>query len=107
MEITDYCNKKFEYSILGMGLSIKPVEIIEEVRINEIINEKINQEKTIAIISKDEISDKINNKFVSYCNIQDVKGIEYNTVIVNDKNMNKNEKYIAYTRALSELYILK
>lgn len=107
MEITDYCNRKFEYSILGMGLSIKPVEIIEEERVNEIINEKINQEKTIAIISKDEISDKINNKFVSYCNIQDIKGIEYNTVIVNDKNMNKNEKYIAYTRALSELYILK
>lgn len=107
MEITDYCNEKFKYSILGMGLSIKPVEIIEEERVNEIINEKINQKKTIAIISKNEFCNKINNKLVSYCNIQDIKGIEYNTVIVNDKDMNKNEKYIAYTRALSELYILK
>lgn len=107
MEITDYCNKKFKYSILGMGLSIKPVEIIEEERVNEIINEKINQKKTIAIITKNEFCNKINNKLVSYCNIQDIKGIEYNTVIVNDKDMNKNEKYIAYTRALSELYILK
>ena len=106
IEITNYCNKKFNYNILGMGLSIKPVEIIKESQIHNIINEKISQNKTIAIISKDEFLNKINNKLVSYCNIQDVKGIEYNTVIVNDKNMSKNEKYIAYTRALSELYIL-
>ena len=44
---------------------------------------------------------------VSYCDVQSTKGIEYNTVIVNDKDMSENEKYIAYTRALSELYILK
>ena len=34
IEITEYCNKKFKYKILGRGLSIKPVEIIEKSKIN-------------------------------------------------------------------------
>lgn len=106
IEITKYCNEKFNYNILEMGLSIKSVETIEESQIMDIINEKIKQGKTIAVISKNETIEKIDSKFVSYCNIQDIKGIEYNTVIVDDRNMSQNEKYIAYTRALGELYIL-
>ena len=70
------------------------------------INKKISEEKSIAVITKENIEDKINNQLVRYCNVQEAKGFEYNTVIVNDKDMSQNEKYIAYTRALSELYIL-
>ena len=106
-EITKYCNEKFNYDILGMGLSIKDVEIIRKERIDEIINQKIKEGKSVAVISKENIKEKINNELVSYCDVQSTKGIEYNTVIVNDKDMSENEKYIAYTRALSELYILK
>lgn len=107
IEITKYCNKKFNYNILEMGLSIKNVEIINKDKLDELISQKIKDNKSIAIISKEEFKEKINNKLVSYCNVQTAKGMEYNTVIVNDEDMSKNEKYIAYTRALSELYILE
>lgn len=39
--------------------------------------------------------------------VRQAKGLEYDTVFVYDDGMNKNEKYIAYTRALSELYIIQ
>ena len=90
-----------------MGLSIKDVEKINKNRVNEIIDQKIKDNKNIAIISNEDFKEKINNTLVSYCNVQTSKGMEYNTVIVDDKDMSKNEKYIAYTRALSELYILE
>lgn len=105
-QITEYCNEKFNHDILGMGLSIKNVEVIKKERIDEIINQKNKEGKSIAIISKENLKEKINNKFVLHFDVQAAKGTEYNTVIVNDKYMSKNEKYIAYTRALSELYIL-
>ena len=107
IEITKYCNKKFNYDILEMGLSIKDVEIVSKDKIDELISQKIKDNKSIAIISKEDFKEKINNKLVSYCDVQAAKGMEYNTVIVNDENMSRNEKYIAYTRALSELYILE
>ena len=106
LEITKFCNEKFNYDILEMGLSTRDVEKIQKNKINEVINKKISEEKSIAVITKENIEDKINNQLVRYCNVQEAKGFEYNTVIVNDKDMSQNEKYIAYTRALSELYIL-
>ena len=39
--------------------------------------------------------------------IQQAKGLEFETVIVFDGRMTDNEKYIAYTRALDELYIFE
>lgn len=38
--------------------------------------------------------------------IEEVKGIEYDTVYLFSKNATKNENYIAMTRALSKLYII-
>lgn len=34
------------------------------------------------------------------------KGLEFDSVFVFDNNMNRNERYISYSRALSELYIV-
>ena len=106
IEITKFCNEKFNYDILEMGLSTRNVDEIKKNQINEIINKKIKEGKSIAVITKENLEEKINNQLVRYCNVQETKGFEYNTVIVNDKDMSENEKYIAYTRALSELYIL-
>ena len=38
--------------------------------------------------------------------VDEVKGIEFDKVFVVSNKMTKNEKYIAYTRALSELVIV-
>ena len=107
IEITEHCNNEFGYDALCMGLSTKPVEVIDEKRINEIIDQKIKEKLNVAIISKNEIKNKVINRYVFYRNIQETKGVEYNTVIVYDNGLNNNEKYIAYTRALSDLYIVK
>lgn len=37
--------------------------------------------------------------------IDDAKGLEFSTVIVLSGRMSRNEKYIAYTRALDELFV--
>lgn len=39
--------------------------------------------------------------------IQDVKGLEFEVVIVDSADMTENEKYVAFTRALNKLYIYK
>lgn len=107
-EVSDYCNKKFKYNILGMGLSIKRVEKIADDKINNIIDEKVKENRSIAIIGKKSVGDKkIDNKLISYLTVSEAKGTEYNTVVVDEKGMSQNERYIAYTRALSELYIIK
>ena len=38
--------------------------------------------------------------------VQEAKGLEFETVLVDDINMNENEKYVAYTRALDSLYVV-
>lgn len=107
IEVTDFCNKKFNLNIKEMGLSIKNVEYISNLELSQFINNKLLEKKTIAVISKTKPKLEINNSLLHYCSIQEAKGIEYHTVIVDESNMSDNEKYIAYTRALSELYIIK
>jgi DNA helicase IV len=38
--------------------------------------------------------------------VDEVKGIEFDTVFVGSAKMTRTEKYIAYTRALSKLVIV-
>lgn len=38
--------------------------------------------------------------------VQEAKGLEFETVLVDDIDMNENEKYVAYTRALDSLYVV-
>ena len=106
-------------SNLSFGLKTKEVEkisyktLIWKVLLNLILGNRT------AIISND--CDLIPNDIKEFCSFNDLsamdkvhvltvkqaKGLEYDTVFVYDDGMNKNERYIAYTRALSELYILE
>ncbi len=109
-QISDFCNEKFKYNSLSMGIIGKNVEYIRKKKVNNIILQKINEKKKIAIITKnkDDIENiiPINSEYTFYGTIEDVKGIEFDTVIVFEKKMTENEKYIAYTRALNDLYIV-
>ena len=71
---------------------------------------KIFEKKKIAVISQniDKLDNiiPIDNEYAFYGTITQVKGVEFDSVIVFDDSMTKNEKYIAYTRALNELYIV-
>ena len=52
------------------------------------------------------IGDKIDNGLISLMYVDEVKGIEFDRVYVISNKMTKNEKYIAYTRALTELIVV-
>ncbi len=110
MQISDFCNEKFKYNILSMGIMGKEVEYIEKNKINNIILKKLDEKKKIAIITKNmnDIEEiiQIDNEYIFFGNIEQVKGIEFDSAIVFDNNMTENEKYIAYTRALNDLYIV-
>ena len=109
-QITNFCNEKFNYNINSMGITGQDVKYIEKRTINNIILSKINEKKRIAIITKkSEMLENIipiDSEYTFYNTISEVKGIEYDSVIVFDDDMTDNEKYIAYTRALNELYIV-
>ena len=50
---------------------------------------------------------KISKKKINYMTVYESKGLEFTCVAVADAGMTKNEKYIAYTRALKELAIIE
>ena len=52
------------------------------------------------------LSDEITKEKVALMYVDEVKGIEFDKVYVVSNKMGKNEKYIAYTRALSELIVV-
>ena len=67
-----------------------------------------------AFLFSDEDKDKFISKYEHLINkvdvdklieIDEAKGLEFNTVVIFSKNMTENQKYIAYSRSLENLYI--
>ncbi len=115
-EMVAYINDKFGLGILGLGLSLEPVSKISKNEFMEKVSQGVNQDslgnyERLAFIYKDQsdlegldlslLGPKLKILRVDY-----VKGMEFERVFVLDKNMNKAERYIAYTRALNYLYIV-
>ena len=48
----------------------------------------------------------MDNGFIALMYVDEVKGIEFDKAYVVGNKMSRNEKYIAYTRALSELILV-
>ena len=76
----------------------------EEGKTAVIVSEITNEIRKMAR-SKNFSVGKVLDTGVSVLSINDVKGLEFNTVFVMDKGLSYNEKYIAYTRALYQLHI--
>lgn len=124
IEITKYCNKKFGFNATTVGISCGEVEEISHKDfINAINNTEIGKIR-IAFIFKDEadiylsglkeilesnriIRNEVVNGKISLLNIEQAKGLEFDVVYVLPKAMSKNEKYIAYTRALGRLIVVE
>ena len=52
------------------------------------------------------LGDEIGNGRIAVKYVDEVKGIEFDRVYVVGNRMTRNEKYIAYTRALSNLVVV-
>lgn len=127
-EITNYVNDalSFDTKMIATGVQGKAENIIMD--INVISDKVMNHIKTndrVAFIVKDK--NKVSKDILKHLNIidirenktnniprgrmilysvQEAKGLEFETVLVDDKDMNENEKYVAYTRALDSLYVI-
>ena len=130
-QITEYCNKKFEMKMIAINTPGKGVHELgnaEEFR-SELITQLMNNEwagLAAILVATDAEARYLLGEFSSFeqkfhdmteedfslhnnrwniINIDDAKGLEFSTVIVISGRMTRNQKYIAYTRALDDLYV--
>ena len=52
------------------------------------------------------VTDMVEPGKICVSDVENIKGIECDVVFAVTENMNKNEEYIAFTRALSKLYVV-
>ena len=125
-EITEFINSNFGMNMIPLGIS----GIVRNIQMEDIFNLlEINNEDRLAIIVKDYAvilnlidyvfkskkldlniiftgNDKICKDKINVLSVNMAKGLEFEKVVVINDNMNKNELYVSYTRALNELYII-
>lgn len=124
-QITEYTNEKLGKQIQAIGIhgeAVHPVDM--QLGIKQAI-EKLrgNKNRRIAVVYDTESIDMRNNihewldrydtsveklhKLVKVMSVEEVKGMEFDAVVVFTANMTDNEKYVAFTRALDCLYVVK
>ena len=124
IQITEYCNNVFGAEVTAIGLKGNGVQ---EVDLSTAISKMLKEcEESIdsrfgiiykrgvigfnaiieSMISADLISwDCVDPGRISVIPIEMAKGLEFESVIVVSNFMSDNEKYIAFTRALENLYV--
>lgn len=109
-QIIEYCAKNIKLVMKPVGVSMQPVKELKA--IDDVF--KCDLEELVFIV-KDEYAVENLVELLKQKNILDykvfavkeVKGLEFKQVVVLDGDMTVNEKYIAYTRALIQLYVVK
>ena len=86
---------------------VSAIQINSE-RIAVLLPRGVSKKKYIDMISaaEDTSGEELVSGKIAVMYVDEVKGIEFDKVYVIPNNMGRNEKYIAYTRALSELIIV-
>ena len=126
LQITDYCNQEFSAVIYPIGINGEPVsEMNTEQGIQWLLElKKANPKYRVAIIThKDSASlneklstilkDEdlswyaVDDKKISILSVENAKGLEFEAVVVLCNDMEINEQYIAFTRALDHLCVVK
>ena len=122
MDITSYINHFLGTQMLPVGIS----GVVEKIKYIDYSSFKFENDDRIVYIAKDH--DHLNYLFMSELgvlegwkgkqaeqfpanvpvalSVQEVKGLEFEVVIVDFSEMTENEKYVASTRALSRLYVI-
>lgn len=114
--IINYYGKVLKINNGSFGLKTKDVEQFDEADLDILLKMQLLLGNRTVVISNSENSvpanvlslcrsGKISENRISIMTVKQVKGLEFDTAFVFDDGMDKNEKYIAYTRALSELYV--
>lgn len=124
-QITRFCNDNFGFKTLQTGVDGSKVrEIPRRDLEKELAGLMVTTERVAILLPRTVqkmkyldmeilpenirriIGETMDNGFISVMYVDEVKGIEFDKVFVVSAKMRRNEKYIAYTRALSELIIV-
>lgn len=113
-QIIEYCNSELPFNMQKIGVDMDEVSIYQTV-LDALKSGPSLSQKAVVIV-KDEYSKKdfaeeysllgLKTDFVCYT-VKEVKGLEFKEIFVVDRDMTVNEKYIAYTRALVKLNVVK
>lgn len=122
LEITDYCKRELNIHMDSIGISgqivteASPSESFEMIKEDmarrtldrcAIITDNMNSALIKACISKGCKVNEITNEHIAIFTVPEAKGLEFEKVYVYLSSSNTNSKYIAYTRALQRLVIVK
>lgn len=108
-QIIDYCNNKLHMSMQKVGVDM------EAVKEYQFVDSPVYNSDNVIFIVKDDyiVSDlketlkAIDITGYTIYTVKEAKGLEFKEIYVLDGNMTANEKYIAYTRALAKLNVIK
>ncbi len=117
-QITEYCNEIFNYNHEKIGIDGSDVSKISKSSISSILQTLEVSDERIAIIIPNNVSTTkyLKNSNISLniygsnkiqlLSVNESRGLEFDIVFVDERSMKKNEKYVAFTRALHTLYII-
>ena len=123
VEITNYCNEKFEAEVTAVGLSGDAVVTDSfDVCLEALVSiHKNDPAKRVAIIYRRGLSNieellssrkdcrfifnTIASSGISVITVEEAKGLEFDAVMVIENYMSINEQYVSYTRALDQLFV--
>ena len=106
------------------GVEGEPVRIISfKDMLGELASSRVTSERTAVILPRtmaktrvtrstiikdadEKFSTKFDTSKIDVMYVDEIKGIEFDKVYVVDENLERNERYIAYTRALDKLTIV-
>ena len=117
-QIVDYVAENLNVEMQAIGLGGEEVKIINSRGISAFLSDKaglravITSEKNLPEFTKKTYnvvreSGKISKTKINLLTVYESKGLEFTAVAVADGDMSENERYIAYTRALKELALVR
>lgn len=117
-QIVEFVAKTLDVDMLSIGFDGPPIERISLRSISSFFKDKNGLK---AVICSDSVKDKylkksyhllaekgkVSKTKINYMTVYESKGLEFTSVVVITDGMSKNEEYIAYTRALKALAVIK
>ncbi len=124
-QITQYCNEAFDMHVTLTGVDGHEVNQIDRDELEKVLSaiepgenryalilpRSVNKEQYLHLEQLPEqireiIGYTIEKGRIAIVYVDEIKGIEFDVVFAVQNGMTKNEKYIAFTRALSELSVV-
>lgn len=110
-QIVDFCNRAFPFRMEKIGVDMEAVEEYSSVD-HALSKKKLTDGATFVVkdgLATDDLKIVLKGTAISdykIYTVKEAKGLEFKHVIVIDRDMTINEKYISYTRALAKLTVI-